>query len=92
LGIQLGGPFEVRETQLRTNDTLLLFTDGIAERSPTTSQLFGVPRMCQLVADSTDLTAAQTLERLFDEANAFANARPPADDMTAIVLKVRSRA
>jgi serine phosphatase RsbU (regulator of sigma subunit) len=48
--------------------------------------------MCQLVADSTDLTAAQTLERLFDEANAFANARPPADDMTAIVLKVRSRA
>ncbi len=90
LGIQLGGPYAVRETQLRTNDKLLLYTDGISERSLAPSKLFGVPRMCQLIADSTGMNATETLERLFDEANAFANDRPPADDMTAIVLKVNS--
>ncbi|MDA1053467.1 MAG: fused response regulator/phosphatase [Planctomycetota bacterium] len=90
LGILAGSPLAVHETQLRENDTLLLYTDGISERSPGPPELFGVSRMRELIADSAELTAAQTLERLFDEANAFANARPAADDMTAIVLKVVS--
>ncbi|MBI2478680.1 MAG: fused response regulator/phosphatase [Planctomycetia bacterium] len=90
LGIRLRNQFTVRQTQLQPNDTLLLYTDGISERSSATPTLFGVSRMRQLIVESSGLTAAQTLERLFDEANAFSNARPPADDMTAIVLKVNA--
>lgn len=90
LGIQADSRFEVQGAQLQRSDALLLYTDGISERSPATPNLFGVARMRELIADSAPLTAHQTLARLFDEANDFANGRPSVDDMTAIVLKVIS--
>lgn len=88
LGIRSGNSLAVQETQLQSGDTLLLFTDGLSERCLMKSELYGVARMQQLIVDSASLTASQTIERLFYEANAFANAHPAADDMTAIVLKV----
>ena len=90
LGVLSGNRLEVREAHLRPNDTLLLYTDGISERSPATSELFGVPRMLKSIVESSDSTAEQTLDRLFDEADTFANGRARADDMTAIVLKLKS--
>jgi serine phosphatase RsbU (regulator of sigma subunit) len=90
LGIQAVSLFEVQEVQLRRSDAMLLYTDGISERSLATTNLFGVGRMRELIADSAKLTAHQTLARLFDEVNDFGNGRPSVDDMTAIVLKVVS--
>lgn len=88
LGIQAGTQFDVYPTQLGTGDTLLLYTDGISERSLGLKELFGVDRMLNVIKDSTSLSAEQTIERLYDEANDFANGRTSVDDMTAVVLNV----
>ena len=87
LGIREGARFDVRKTALSPGDTLLLYTDGLSERSWDVRELFGVSRLCDVVAASKDLPAGQIIDRLFDAANEFANGRPAVDDMTAIVLK-----
>jgi len=88
LGIESDTRFEVRQTDLRTGDTLFLYTDGISERLSESHEDFGMTRIRDLMTASTEWTAAQSIDRLFEQANSFADHGPAIDDMTAIVVKV----
>lgn len=91
LGVEANTQFEVHRTELRIGDTLFLYTDGISERRSEAGDQFSAARVRESVAASESLTACQAIDRLFEQANAFANQCPAVDDMTAIIVKVLHR-
>ena len=91
LGIDVDAKFDVFEIDLQCGDCMLLYTDGISERAAGPNDFFGLDRLTNELLDSNDYSAVETIDKIFDKANRFADFRPSEDDMTAVVVKVGSR-
>lgn len=88
LGIDSEIEFGVFDVQLGDQDTLLLYTDGVSERSPRPDHFFGTERLEAVLETANQLSAAETVSLIFDAANDFAEDRNSVDDMTVVVVKV----
>ncbi len=66
---------------------LIIYSDGITEAMNTQDEEFGEHRICELVLDYKDDSAAQLLERILDAATDFSSGAPMRDDMTLVVVK-----
>ena len=66
LGLLPGMRYDETETRLRPGDQLVLHSDGIAEAHGPTREMFGIPRLCRVVADagSGDRLMAEVLAEL----------------------------
>lgn len=91
LGIELHADFSVFDTDLHEGDMLLLYTDGISERTAGQDVFFGLDRMALPLLESEQSSAIEIIDEIFERANRFAEFRAPDDDMTAVVVKVTSR-
>lgn len=66
---------------------LVLYTDGIIERTDRTGDQFGVERLQSCILAHQGLDASSMVEVLFDEVYAFGESRPWEDDATIVVVK-----
>ena len=73
--------------RLHPGEVLLLLTDGILERRDKKGEFFGDERVRSLVRQHQSQPASVILERLFDAALAWGDARPWEDDATIVVVK-----
>jgi len=73
--------------RLHPGEVLLLLTDGILERRDKKGEFFGDERVRGLVRQHQAQPATVILERLFDAALAWGDARPWEDDATIVVVK-----
>ncbi len=73
--------------RLHPGEVLLLLTDGILERRDKKGEFFGDERVRGLVRQHQSQPASVILERLFDAALAWGDARPWEDDATIVVVK-----
>jgi phosphoserine phosphatase RsbU/P len=88
LGMLKTVKYDTATLQLAPGDTLLLFTDGITEAMNPRQELYGEERLVQLLSERAAALTLEDLVRLVtQEATAFADGAPAADDMT--VLGVR---
>ncbi|MEZ5944439.1 MAG: SpoIIE family protein phosphatase [Planctomycetaceae bacterium] len=78
------GPISLRSGQL-----LLLTTDGIHEHHSDDGPLFGLPQVWDIVASLQKEPASEILDGLFHAALSYEGGFEPADDMTAVVVKVK---
>lgn len=74
--------------KLEAGDAILLPTDGIAETCSTRVKLFGRDRMLDCIRQHPGEPAADTLDRLFEQAQVFRGTTSQKDDMTAILIRV----
>ena len=81
-------PFQQGHVVLRAGDLLVGFTDGISEAMNHQSEEWGEERMIAALERCYALGAAEVIERLIAEADAFVAGAPQHDDMTAIVVRV----
>ena len=68
-------------------DRLLLLTDGFYEREAPDGAMLEQAPIAKIAAEHAQAPADELLEALFAAADAFADGRPAADDMTAIVVR-----
>lgn len=80
-------PEPARRLTLEEGDILLLATDGTIERRNDRHELFGQPRLCQIVRDLADASAARIVEAVKTALRDFAPTGPPPDDMTLVIAK-----
>src|SRR3984885_10207629 len=76
--------------QLEPGDTLVLFSDGVTEAMDPAEQLFGVPRLKDVlmgVATQTPLDELQT--KVLDAVENFARGASQADDLTLLLVRYR---
>jgi serine phosphatase RsbU (regulator of sigma subunit) len=89
LGAFAEAKYEVGELVLRKNDTVLFYSDGLTENFNAKEEEFGEERLVDLLVENRSLGADELKEKVVREAANFSGGRPPYDDFTIVVLKVR---
>jgi len=76
--------------RIEPGNVLVMCTDGILERRSPAGEFFTEEGLTRVVRAAFDASAEEILDRIFEEASAFGEARPWEDDATAVVVR-RSR-
>jgi sigma-B regulation protein RsbU (phosphoserine phosphatase) len=91
-GMALGVlPFEAVATdkvQLKSGDTLMLYTDGVVEAHNDGMEMFGEERLLTSFRDKKDLPPKQIVDDMIEEVALFAEGSPQHDDLTIVILKI----
>jgi phosphoserine phosphatase RsbU/P len=75
---------------LQTGHVMLIGTDGIWETRSPAGDRFGKDRLRTIIRESADKTAAEMIDSVVKALNDFRGRKNPDDDVTLVVVKVRS--
>ncbi|GAG27667.1 unnamed protein product [marine sediment metagenome] len=89
LGAFAEAEYEVGEITLRKNDTLFFYSDGLTENFNANDEEFGEKRLLNLLLENRTLGAEDLIGKAIREVADFSGGRPPLDDFTIVVLKLR---
>jgi sigma-B regulation protein RsbU (phosphoserine phosphatase) len=81
-------PYESEEIQLRKDDVIILFTDGISEAMNIRGEEFSDDRLEEIALESSSLSAKEILNKIRNEVVDYASGTVQSDDLTMIVIKV----
>ncbi len=90
LGMMPGMSYEFQTIQLERGDRVVLFTDGVTEAMNGSGEQYEEPRLEALLKKTTALSAEQTSKAIAEDVRNFVKAAPQSDDITVVVVKVRS--
>lgn len=82
-----GKAYEAKWYDLRPQDSIVFYTDGVTEVFNPEGEMFGDERLHELLGQCTRLPAAEVVARLVDSANDFAAHAALKDDFTLLVLQ-----
>lgn len=92
-GMPLGSiadfPYVLKETDLKSGDTILLSSDGLPELFNENKELFGYKRMRNIFEEVADDNPEEIINRLKKEGSKWVNDADPDDDVTFIVIKAK---
>jgi sigma-B regulation protein RsbU (phosphoserine phosphatase) len=89
IGIEAGRAYETLERSLDPGDTLVLYTDGLAEARNPHGEEFGEARIANTVIEAREESAQEILETVRTEVDFFVQDQTQHDDQTLVVMKVR---
>jgi serine phosphatase RsbU (regulator of sigma subunit) len=93
-GLPLGAfpqyQYEERRLELADGDTLLLMSDGFPEMFDERREMLGYDRAVEIFAEAARHSPEAIVEHLQRRGEEWAAGRPPDDDVTFVVLKVRA--
>lgn len=87
LGVLEDAGMDQAVVELRAGDTLLLYTDGVTEAFSADGQIFGEPRLLEIIRATARDSAGSILDAIETAVDAFMESSVPADDLTLIALK-----
>ncbi len=87
LGVMPDIELEEKKISLREGDIVVLYTDGVTEAINNKEEQFGQDRLIEVIAQSTNLSAQDLIDRIEEEVTVFAQGQPQFDDFTLVVLK-----
>lgn len=89
-GIILGGmeglKYKKNEMQLVPGDMIYLYTDGVTEAINEKDELYGEPRLQELLNANVPLTAGELCTLVKEDVDNFAGSAPQYDDITMLCL------
>lgn len=74
---------------LESGDLLAFFSDGISEATNAKLEEFGSRRLENVLRQNAPQSPREIVDRTFEEVRQFEAGRPPRDDQTMVLLKVR---
>jgi phosphoserine phosphatase RsbU/P len=78
--------------KLEPGDTLVLFTDGVTEAMDPDDQLFGVPRLKEVLTGQTECPLEQLQKCVLEAVQNFARGAHQTDDLTLLIVRYRATA
>jgi len=75
---------------LQEGDVLVVYTDGVLDAVNTEQEQFGEERLRETVRTSLSLSASEICHRIAERMDAFSAGSPQWDDVTLVVVKVKS--
>lgn len=87
-GIAADARFSSATVELRSGDTLVLFTDGVVEAFNAAGEEFSDPRWINAIRGVPKVSAPETLRQLMSTVDEFVGATRQSDDITCLVLQV----
>ncbi len=89
LGLFEGSKYSTGRIRIASDDLLVLFSDGLADRSSPSGELFGADRLRETAARAYGDPVRIALYTLLGEVQSWAGGRPAEDDQTLILARVR---
>ena len=86
LGIRSGYEYKVGKIDLKPNERLFLYTDGVTEAKTEDDQFFGSERLLKIL-NQRNLSLPQTLEYVHKSIQKFVKSAPQSDDITMLVVE-----
>jgi len=87
LGVFQDNPYAVRRLRMRTGEGLFLYTDGVTEAMDRQGNLFGDPRLRQLLLGVRGGTPREIVRDVVAEVRSYAAGEPQADDITLLAMR-----
>lgn len=81
--------YEQETIQLHSGDVIVAYTDGVTEAFDSAGAEFGEPRLREIIAASTHLSAAEIMGTIVENVREWSRDTPQHDDLTLVVMKVR---
>ena len=91
LGVFEDAKFGQRQLELKTGETLLVYTDGVTEAMNPKRELFGEARLQEAVRGQARLAPESLTQRVVGEVARFASGAEPSDDITLLAIKHQTR-
>lgn len=85
IGVMEGFPFDVSERGLAPGEQVVLYTDGVSEAMNPASELYGMPRLRELVHSASG-SAEMIGKTIREDVRKHAAGRPQNDDITLMVF------
>ena len=76
---------------IRPGQIIVLFTDGIWETHNSDGEKFGKERLKQVIRHSAAKGTEMIVIHILDSVKVFREALEPEDDMTLVVIKIKSK-
>ena len=90
VGLVAQAEFTADTLKLEDGDTLVLFSDGITEAQSPDRELFGFPRLCEVLANRQEASLESLKKIVLDAVDAFARGESQSDDMTLLFVRYRA--
>jgi len=84
--------FTAATVNLEPSDTLILFSDGVTEAMDPEEQLFGVPRLQEVLSGQHNVPLEELQKAILDSVQTFTRGASQADDITVLLLRYRAAA
>ena len=92
-GMPLGSiknfPYQLKETELKTGDTIFLFTDGLPELTNRKNEMYGYDRTKSKFISVGEKHPKEIVHQFKNSALDWAEGNDPEDDVTFVVIKVK---
>jgi serine phosphatase RsbU (regulator of sigma subunit) len=92
VGLIAGADYKAAGVKLESDDTLVLFSDGVTEAADPDDELYGVPRLREALAGCRDSPLDHLQKIVFDSVTKFSRGASQADDITLLLVRYRAAA
>jgi hypothetical protein len=89
LGAMKNFPYEIKETELFSGDTILLLSDGLPELKNEKNEQYDYARVKEEFKSAAEKSPNEIVEYLKNSASQWMNGIEPDDDVTFVVIKIR---
>jgi phosphoserine phosphatase RsbU/P len=90
VGLVPGAEYVAACMKLQPGDTLVLFSDGVTEAVDPDEELFGVPRLRDILAGQHEAPLDHLQKTIFESIDHFARGASQADDITLLLVRYRA--
>ncbi len=80
--------FEEKEIEVKGDDKIIIYTDGVIESKNETGEHFGYGNLMKVIKENSQANAFQLTHIIVDAVSRFAGNSPRTDDLTVIVISV----
>lgn len=88
LGIVDDCHYEETKVQLKEDDVVILYTDGVVEALNSEGEMYGFDRLMASIEEGSNLDENTLLEKLMEDVSRFVGSAEQHDDLTIVVVKV----
>ncbi len=81
--------YKSETVKLASGDCIVMFTDGVSEAMNVNEEEYEEHRIEKCIADNFHLSTKDLLKKLLDDVASFSSGCPQADDITALLIKVK---
>jgi phosphoserine phosphatase RsbU/P len=92
VGLVPEAEYTASRLKLEPGDTLVLFSDGVTEAMDPNEQMFGIPRLRELLTGQTECPLEHLQKCILEAVENFARGAHQADDLTLLIVRYRATA
>ncbi len=90
VGLMPGTKYVKVHAKLRPGDTLVLFSDGVTEAMDPDQNMYGCPRLREVLTDLHEATLDHLQKTVLDSIETFTRGAEQADDITLLLIRYRT--